>query len=168
MDINNIGILGTGTMGIKIATRALEEDLYVTVFARSAESMEKAKDEIQFELIKKNKMSVLENLNLVTEFSGLKDCELIVEALVEDEDVKKTSFEKLEEVIENEAILTSISLGISPEKIASHLKNKSRFAVSSLDNKGDEVTFVGTVKVKETTESTKEKITDFMKRIRFR
>ena len=168
MDMNYIGILGTGTMGIKIAIKALEEGFYVTIFARTAEEMERAKDRIQFELVKKNKMDKLGNLTLVREFAHLKDCALIVEALIEDEDVKKNAFRKLEEVIEDRAILTSISLGISPEKIASHLKHKDRFAVSSLNNDGEEVSFVGVVEVKETSESTKEKITDFMKRVRFR
>lgn len=115
--INQIGVIGGGTMGSGIATSALLAGLPVTLLEMSAEAGEAARGRITNNLdgaLKRGKISadqhaqILEKaLQIATDYSALSEADLIIEAVFEEMDVKKQVFAQLDAVAKPGAILAS-------------------------------------------------------------
>ena len=67
-------------------------------------------------------------LQPVTEMAALKDCTLVVEAIVERLDVKQAVFAQLEAVVAPDAVLVSNTSSLSVTQIAASLQHPERFA----------------------------------------
>ncbi|MCX6148549.1 MAG: 3-hydroxyacyl-CoA dehydrogenase NAD-binding domain-containing protein [Candidatus Kapabacteria bacterium] len=139
MELNkktNIGVLGAGTMGSGIAQVAATFGHHVTICDTSDHALEICRNNLRKtmdKLIEKGKVTqskaddVLFNIIYSTDLHSLKNCGLIIEAIVENLDVKKTVFSKIEDVIPNDSVLASNTSSISIASIAGGLKFPERF-----------------------------------------
>lgn len=134
--ISTVGVIGSGTMGQGIAQacaasgyNVILSDIHVELNERALQSIGK---NLQM-LVDKDKIGAHvknECLSRIRTTTSLNDvvADLIIEAVVEDLEVKQNIFRKLETVNTASCILTSNTSSLSIDKIGSTLENKSRFA----------------------------------------
>lgn len=133
--IENIGVVGAGTMGAAIAQHFLMKGLGVTLLDQSAESTERGRQTISDSLgeaMKRRIISeeqfgkIMSNLTCSTEQSALKDADLVVEAIFEDLKVKQDLFKNLETVIRPDCILASNTSSFLISDISEGAKHPER------------------------------------------
>lgn len=116
MSIKRVGIVGSGTMGSGIAEVACKNGYEVVLRSRSqegADGMVKGLERSLGKQVDKGKLAESDRdaaLNLVrgvTDLEELAECDLIIESVVEDLDVKKELFETLDRICTPSAILAT-------------------------------------------------------------
>ncbi|GAA65003.1 3-hydroxybutyryl-CoA dehydrogenase [Pseudoalteromonas sp. BSi20311] len=122
-------ILGTGVMGTGIATLfCLSQDVSrILLWGRSQSKLDTSYIKIKKEIsrfARKNKLSLdeeeslLSKISFETEFSQLRDCELYIEAVAEDFDVKSQLFSELNAHIPDTAIVATNTSSLSITALA--------------------------------------------------
>ncbi|MCB9250926.1 MAG: 3-hydroxybutyryl-CoA dehydrogenase [Flavobacteriales bacterium] len=130
-----IGVIGSGAMGSGIAQLAATASHETLIFDNNSvalrRSAEKTAEGLQAR-VDKGKISreeaerILNNITYVSNLPSFSSCNLIIEAIVEDLEVKKTLFKELEMIIEEECILATNTSSLSVTSIASSCRNASR------------------------------------------
>jgi len=126
--MNNISVIGAGTMGNGIAHVFAQSGYSVNLIDISEEALEKALATISKNLdrmVAKEKISeedkanTLKNIATNTEIKeGLKNADLVVEAATENVELKLKIFKSMDEAAPKEAILATNTSSISITKIA--------------------------------------------------
>ncbi len=134
-EIRRVGVVGLGAMGAGIAQLAIEAG-YATVGREVSDELgEKAYERIAHFLqrkVDKERMSeaeceaALASLSLTTELSAFADCDLVIEAVVEDLDAKLELFGALEPIVHRDAILATNTSALSVTEIASAVSTPER------------------------------------------
>lgn len=134
--ISKIGIIGSGTMGIGIAqvaaTAHCEVFLYDANFSQTEKSLKNLKSTLD-KLAEKGKISTEKSLEVFNqikpcqEIKELKDCDLVIEAIIENKEIKQKVFAELETYVSEKCILGSNTSSISITSLQAELKNPERF-----------------------------------------
>jgi 3-hydroxybutyryl-CoA dehydrogenase len=128
MDIRKVGVLGAGAMGNGIAQLAAQIGCDVILRDIKDEFVERGIrniDKFLSRSVEKGKMETSEKdaiqgrITGTTDMSQLKDADFIVEAVIEDLDLKKTVFKELDELCRPEVILATNTSSMSLTEIAS-------------------------------------------------
>ena len=134
-DIKRIGVVGLGAMGAGIAQLAIEAgyetvgrevtaDLAQAARARIAHFLQRKVDK---ELIAAAaRESALASLSLTTELEDLADCDLVIEAIVEDLEPKRELFRELEGIVRAETVLATNTSALSVTEIAAAVSMPER------------------------------------------
>ena len=125
----SVGVVGLGLMGCSIATCLLIAGHTVMAVAPVSIDMQNAgkriKDHLsrsqQEGLINESPEIFLKKLFITEDFSCLKDCKIVIECTLENLEIKKAVYQKIEAVINNQAILAS-NTSATPNVTASHCK----------------------------------------------
>ncbi len=134
--ISKVGIIGSGTMGIGIAQVAATADCEVFLYDVNAAQTEKSLLNLQKtldKLVAKDKISaqkgqeIFGKINPSTELSDFKDCNLVIEAIIENKDIKTKVFWDLEEIVPEDCIISSNTSSISITSLQAELKYPGRF-----------------------------------------
>ena len=134
-NINTVLVIGAGTMGIGIAQIAAQSGQSVLLYDANAEAPIKAKQQLSAtfdKLVGKGKItteSAAEALALVTPISTLEeaaDADLVIEAIIENLDIKRSVFQQLEGIVRDDCILATNTSSISVTAIANGLKHPQR------------------------------------------
>lgn len=134
--MKNIGIIGAGTMGIGIAQVAATNGCKVWVYDANAKQVETATvglEKTLTKLVDKQKIStekmteILANISIATELKDFKDCELIIEAIIENKEIKTKVFTELENYVSESCIISSNTSSISITSLGAELKKPERF-----------------------------------------
>jgi 3-hydroxybutyryl-CoA dehydrogenase len=133
--IRRVGVVGLGAMGAGIAQLAIEAG-YETVGREVTEELgTKARERIAHFLqrkVDKEQMtaevreSALSSLSLTTDLADFADCDLIVEAIVEDIDPKLELFAELERICRPDTILATNTSALSVTEIAAATSTPER------------------------------------------
>ena len=128
MKVENIGVIGAGQMGAGIAQVCASIGKKVILCDIKKEFVEKGVQSIEKNLnravgkekISQDKMDVtLSNISTSIDNKELENCDIIIEAIIEDVNIKKQLFEKLGEICKESTILasntSSIPIGILAE-----------------------------------------------------
>lgn len=136
MDIENVVVIGSGTMGSGIAYVTATAGYSVTIVDQEQEYIDKGMKKIKQKLkdgIDRNKMSPAEAEKISKKIStstdtaeAVKGADLVIEAVFENMDVKKQIFSTLSENCKNDAILASNTSTLSITEIASVVDDPSR------------------------------------------
>lgn len=136
--VNNsmkVGVIGAGTMGAGIAQVFAENGYTVIIkevqedfYQRGIKNIEKILDRgVKKEKITAaDKAEILSRLTGTTEVNDLADCDLIVEAAVENMKIKKIIFEELDRVCKPEAILATNTSSLSITDVAISTKRPDK------------------------------------------
>ena len=134
-EIQRIGVVGLGAMGAGIAQLAIEAGYDVVGREVTNELGQKAQERIAHFLQRKvdkeqlgagDRGAALERLSLTTELAALADCELVIEAIVEDLDAKLALFAELEGIVRADTILATNTSALSVTEIASAVEMPER------------------------------------------
>ena len=134
-EIKTVGIVGAGTMGQGIALSCALSGYATLLFDISPGFSEKALQRIRQSIdqsVLKGKLSKetgvqgLDRINILHDLADLR-ADLIIEAVVENLEVKQKLFADLERVNSTETILATNTSSISITQIASALQDASRF-----------------------------------------
>jgi len=130
-----IGIIGSGAMGAGIAQVAATAGHKVIVYDNNQTALEKAKsnlDSILKKLVEKQKLteekaiSILANTQFVNDLNQFTNCGLVIEAIIENIDVKQKLFADVEGIVSSDCILASNTSSLSIASIASACKKAER------------------------------------------
>ncbi len=122
-----IGIIGAGAMGGGIAQVAATAGNEVKIYDANEVAMQRALETIFLNLrriAEKGKMSLIvaadiaNKISLTDRLHGLGDCDLIIEAVIEDLEIKKSLFTELEMYVTEGCILASNTSSLSITAIA--------------------------------------------------
>ena len=131
-----IGIIGAGSMGAGIAQVAASADCNVKIYDQSKEVCEKALiklDKILNRLIEKGriddikKKSIQDNISIISDIEDLKDSDLVIEAIIEDEKIKKNIFSNLSNLVSDKCIIATNTSSLSVTSLASSCNIPERF-----------------------------------------
>jgi len=131
-----IGVVGAGTMGNGIAQVAASSgfevlmcDINEDVLKRGVESVNKSLDRFVKKgvLEESKKQEILGRITTTTSLDSMKDAFIVVEAATENFDVKRSIFQRLDEICTPECILASNTSSISITKLAAVTKRPDRF-----------------------------------------
>jgi 3-hydroxybutyryl-CoA dehydrogenase len=135
MDVKIFGVVGGGTMGNGIAHVAAQSGFEV-VLAEATEALgQKAMATVDKNLqrsVDKGKMApdekaaVLGRIRATTRLEDLAPCQIVVEAVVEQFEVKREIFQKLDAVLAPEAVLATNTSSISITKLAALTKRPGK------------------------------------------
>ncbi len=127
-EIAKVGVIGGGTMGSGIATACLVAGLDITLIERDAQSAEAARTKVETFLkaaIKRGKLSedafakiTSTTFRTATEYTALAEADLVIEAVFEDMDVKKSVFATLDSICKPEAVLATNTSYLDVNEIA--------------------------------------------------
>lgn len=120
--IKHIGIVGAGQMGAGIALVAAHAGFQVSIYEPWEKAQEKAKAYFQKKLNASPEASILFCENL----EQLKHCDLFIEAIPEQENLKKDLFKQLDLISKPEALLASNTSSISITKLGAATQNPER------------------------------------------
>jgi 3-hydroxybutyryl-CoA dehydrogenase len=136
MDIKTVGVVGAGQMGAGIAQVAAQAGLEVLCTDIAAEALEKGKatvDKSLSRLVKKEKLTDEEakaaaaRITWSTELKDHERCDFVVEAVTENEELKKRIFKDLDAHTRDDVILASNTSSISITRLAAATQRPERF-----------------------------------------
>ncbi|MNS20742.1 3-hydroxyadipyl-CoA dehydrogenase [compost metagenome] len=129
----HIGIVGCGAMGNGIAQVAAMAGHTVVVYDNNAAALDKARQSTEKTLQKlaeKGKIAdaqaLLAQYTYSSDLAALKDSGLIIEAIIENLDIKKAVFAQLEALVQDSCILASNTSSLSIASIAAACKKSER------------------------------------------
>ena len=132
-----VGVVGLGTMGSGIAQLCVEAGIDTVGREMTADLGEKARDRIGHFLTRKVEKGQLDQglrddamkrLTLTTELAGLADCDVVIEAVVEELVPKQELFAELERICRPDAVLATNTSALSVTEIASAISTPERVA----------------------------------------
>ena len=133
--LDRIGVLGGGTMGAGIAAACLLAGLGIAIVERDDQRAALARGRVlgilddsagRGLLSPEARQSAEAALTVATHFAPLAECDLIIEAVFEDMDVKKAVFAELDAVTRPDAILASNTSYLDIDEIAAGTTDPSR------------------------------------------
>ena len=116
MAIKTVGVIGCGLMGAGIAQVSAQAGFPTTVVEATRELLDKGLGGIRknlealvakAKLDERNRQDTLGRLKGVTELDALKDCDLVIEAITENQALKNETFAKLDRICPAHALLAS-------------------------------------------------------------
>jgi 3-hydroxyacyl-CoA dehydrogenase/enoyl-CoA hydratase/carnithine racemase len=170
----SLGVIGAGTMGQGIAAVSLRRGVCVTLSDNRAEALAAGEQAVlkeaafDRELKAPNLDKVLELtplLDTTTVTSELGECDLVVEAIVEDAAIKQKLFKAIEPSAKDSTILCSNTSTIPITQLATGLKHPERFCGLHFFNPVRKMPLVEVIRGKETSESTVERAAAFARQL---
>ncbi len=134
--VTKLGILGAGMMGAGIAYVSAYADMQVVLLDTAEEKAEKGKDysrKLLQKRIDRGRMDsdqaadILERIHTTTEYDDLAGCEMVIEAVFEDTDIKADVTAKTEAVIADDAIFASNTSTLPITGLATAAKRPEQF-----------------------------------------
>jgi 3-hydroxybutyryl-CoA dehydrogenase len=133
--IENVGVVGCGTMGsgiCEVVARAGRPVTFVEVsdemvergIARIAASLQRAVDRSKLDAGERD--AILGRITGSTDFTSLADCDLVVEAVPEQLPMKQATFEQLDAVLRPDAIVATNTSSLGVIDVAVHTKRPDR------------------------------------------
>ena len=136
MEIEVVGVIGAGVMGIGVSQSLAQTDHNVILLDISDKILEDAKQEIKNnirlqQLLTKNKKAkqpndILSKITFSTDYQFLQKAEFVIENATEKWHIKKNIYEKIDTICPSETVFAANTSAISITRIASVTKRTSK------------------------------------------
>lgn len=165
MTIQTIGIVGAGSMGAGIANlaalngfnvilRDIEDRFLEGAIARLDQFMAKSVE--RGKMTEEQKQETLDRIQTTTNLEDLKDADVVIEAVLEDMDLKKDVFSQLDKIVREDVILATNTSSMSITEIAAATKRPDRVAGMHFFNPAQLMRLVEVIRGYETSDETVE------------
>src|SRR5438874_5069841 len=135
MEIRKVGVVGLGTMGAGIAQVSVQSGFDTVGHEISEELGERGRATIERYLsrgVEKGRLvaaerdAALGRLTLTTELADLADCDLVIEAVLEELELKRQTFAELDRLTRPDAVLATNTSALSVAEIADATERPER------------------------------------------
>jgi len=136
MNLQNIGVIGAGTMGNGIAQVCAMAGFNVTLLDISESALQKAVATVgknldrqiaKQTLTPEQKQATLDNIRTSTDYSVLSDAQLVIEAATENLDLKLRVLQQIAAQVSSECVIASNTSSLSITQLAAHVSQPERF-----------------------------------------
>src|SRR5438128_203954 len=178
MAIKKVGVLGCGLMGSGIAQVSAMAGYDVVVFEAEQKAIDKGFAGIEKSLAKfaerppekggitaEQKDAARARLKGTLSKQDLADCDLIIEAIIENPDIKKKTFAELDGMVKKEAIFSTNTSSICVTELAAATKRPDRFIGLHFFNPVPLMKLVEVVKTIATSDSVMDEAVEFGKKV---
>lgn len=171
MSIKNLAIIGAGTMGGGIAISCLAAGLPTIVIDTNNKSLDILANRVKAyfdrqlskqKITKEEGDQALSLLRLTTDLSSIGSVELIIEAVFEDLEIKRTLFNKLKHYLPDSTIVATNTSALRVSDLASSISYPERFLGLHYFSPAEINPLVELVKGDETDKTTQEKCFKFL------
>lgn len=130
-----VGVIGSGAMGSGIAQVAATHGHLVYIYDNNENSLKKAHQSLNAsltKLVEKQKITteqqaaILEKSLFTSNLDDFQNCQLVIEAVIENLEVKQSLFSRLEGIVTADCILASNTSSLSIASIAAACENPER------------------------------------------
>jgi 3-hydroxyacyl-CoA dehydrogenase / enoyl-CoA hydratase / 3-hydroxybutyryl-CoA epimerase / enoyl-CoA isomerase len=173
-EVKLVGVLGAGIMGAGIAGAHIRRSIPVVMLDNNAAALEKgvaANVKVMEARVGIGRMSQqemvesLSRLSTTTSTSALADRDVVIEAVVENEEAKVLLYQELQKILKPDAILASNTSTISITRMARGVKNPELFAGMHFFNPVDRMQLVEVIRGEKTSDTTVVTLVALAKRI---
>ena len=174
MDIKKIGVIGAGTMGHGIALVYAKSGYEVVMHDIEQKFVDNGMSKInkflskgveKAKLSEEQKNEILNKITPTTKLEEVKNCEVVIEAILEDVNLKKNLFKELDAVCSEHTILASNTSTIPITDLASATKRPEKFIGMHFMNPVPIMKLVEVIKGLRTSDETATTIKDIAKKL---
>ena len=174
MTISNIGVLGAGTMGRGIAQVFARQGFQVQLVDNQPSRLQHAVLEIQQSLDKEVAQGPLSatqrdqaahNIHTAPQMDRFVDCDLVIEAVSEEEPTKIALFQSLDRICPDSTILASNTSAISLTRMAAATNRSDRFMGMHFMNPVAQMDLVELIRALQTSDATYQALHELVQRI---
>lgn len=172
--VNHVGVIGAGAMGGGIAMLAAEKGMQVRLINRSTKGLGRFVRSLNKATRKKRRKGVYtpvdidwikSRLSYETAVRGVKTADLVIEAIAEDMDVKKTTFSEVAKNTSPETLILSNTSSLSISEMATVVEDPSRVAGLHFFNPVDKMPLVEVIKGDMTSDQTVDILKSFARKL---
>ncbi|MGQ9642707.1 MAG: 3-hydroxyacyl-CoA dehydrogenase family protein [Ignavibacterium sp.] len=172
--INSVAIIGAGVMGQGIGQTIASSGMEVTIIEKSNERLEWAKAQLsetidreikRWAMTNSEKKAIFSRITWDIDITKIQDCDLVIEAVDEDFDLKVRIFKEMDKHAKKEAIFVSNTSTLSLTKISETTSRPDKVIGMHFLNPVPKVPLVEIVKCLHTSNETVKKVKDFVNRI---
>jgi len=172
--ITKVAIIGAGVMGQGIAQSISSSGLEVLIVEQNEKGLKKAKDSLseyidneikRWAMTNSEKRAILGRISWGINFDHIKECDLIVEAVNEDFELKRKIFTQLDKIADEDCIFISNTSTLSLTKLAESTSRPDRVIGLHFLTPVPKIPVVEVVKCLHTSNKTVDKIKSFVKTI---
>ncbi|HEY3675454.1 MAG TPA: 3-hydroxybutyryl-CoA dehydrogenase [Candidatus Tumulicola sp.] len=173
-EIRTVGVCGAGLMGNGIAQTCASAGFDVVLMEvakpaldRGAASIAKSLDRFveKGKLSKEDRDAIVGRIRTTTDVADMKNCDLVIEAIVENVDIKTTLFKQLDDLLAQHAIICTNTSSLCVVELAAKTKRPDRVAGLHFFNPVPLMKLVEVVKTIATSQETIDTLFDFSKRL---
>lgn len=174
MEIRKVGVMGCGAMGLGVAQVCAQAGIPTVAVKATPGSTDKLRSGLEKSLAKmveRQKMSAelrdstLGLLQLTTNEAAVADCDLIIESIIEDIEIKKAMFQRLEGIVSPQAILATNTSTLSVTALMAVCKQRDRVAGLHFFNPAPVMKLVEIIHGFETSDSVISTLDEFCKKV---
>jgi len=174
MEIATVGVVGAGQMGGGIAHVAAGAGLPVVLVDVAQALVDKGRAAIEKNLEREvakgkrtaeDRQAALARITTSTDAAALSGCDIVIEAIVENEAVKKDLFGRLDGICRPDAILASNTSSISITRLAAATRRPGRFIGMHFMNPVPLMTLVEVIRGMATSDDTASAVEGLAKRL---
>jgi 3-hydroxyacyl-CoA dehydrogenase/enoyl-CoA hydratase/3-hydroxybutyryl-CoA epimerase len=174
-EYKKIGVLGAGLMGAGIATVSVQAGLDIVLIDRDQAAADKGKAHIAGELdklVKRGRLDqakrdgLLAKVTATPDFGALKDCQLVVEAVFENREVKAEATKKAEAALPKEAVFASNTSTLPITGLAEASARPEQYIGLHFFSPVEKMPLVEIIVGKKTSPETLARAMDFVQKIR--
>jgi 3-hydroxyacyl-CoA dehydrogenase/enoyl-CoA hydratase/3-hydroxybutyryl-CoA epimerase/3-hydroxyacyl-CoA dehydrogenase/enoyl-CoA hydratase/3-hydroxybutyryl-CoA epimerase/enoyl-CoA isomerase len=172
--VERVGVLGAGLMGAGIAGAHIRRGIAVMLLDSAPQALEKGVASIQkvmksrIEIGRMTPEDMLRTLGRLSTTSALRamaDCDVVIEAIVENEGAKVEVYRQLQPILKPDAILASNTSTISITRMAKAVERPENFAGMHFFNPVDRLQLVEVIRGEKTSDATVVTLVALAKRI---
>jgi 3-hydroxyacyl-CoA dehydrogenase / enoyl-CoA hydratase / 3-hydroxybutyryl-CoA epimerase len=173
--VRKLGVLGAGMMGAGIAHVAAQAGIDVVLIDRDQESADRGRahaESLLAEGVRRKKLTeeakaeVLARLHATPDYAALEGCDLVVEAVFEDPEVKAEATRRAEQHLPAEAIFATNTSTLPIADLARASRNPEQFVGIHFFSPVDRMMLVEIIRGRETGDRAVAKALDFVRQIR--
>ena len=175
-EYKKIGVLGAGLMGAGIATVSVQAGLDIVLIDRDQAAADKGKAHIADELgklVKRGRLDartrptrMLAKVTATPDFGALKDCDLVIEAVFENREVKAEATKKAEAALDPKAVFASNTSTLPITGLAEASSRPDHFIGLHFFSPVEKMPLVEIIVGKKTSPETLARSMDFVQKIR--
>ena len=174
-EYSKIGVLGAGLMGAGIATVSVQAGLDIVLVDRDQAAADKGKAHIAAELdklVKRGRLdqakrdAMLAKVEATPDFGALKDCQIVIEAVFENREVKAEATKKAEASLPKDAVFASNTSTLPITGLAQASARPKNFIGLHFFSPVEKMPLVEIIVGKKTSPETLARAMDFVQKIR--
>lgn len=175
MSVKKVGVMGAGMMGAGIAFVSAKVGIEVVLVDRDQESCDRGLATVtgildqgvkRKKVTEEKKVEILSLINATPDYDALKGCDLIVEAVFEDPEIKATVTKAVEEQLDPSAIFATNTSTLPITELAKASRDDSRFIGIHFFSPVHKMNLVEIIKGKNTGDEAVAKSLDFVRQIK--